>query len=155
MTRRDGQRSVEELSLSYGAVLQRYFTRRGISVADAQDLAQEVFVRLLKKDHLDDVANADGYLFAAAANLARDHFRYRNVRVANPVDGFAEQVQRTAEFDPERLVGGRQELDLLLVTLNEMPERMRNIFILARLENLPRAEIAERLGAGGGSHERA
>ncbi|ODP39011.1 RNA polymerase sigma factor [Sphingomonas turrisvirgatae] len=140
------QRSVEALSLRYGAVLQRYFTRRGIPASDAQDLVQEVFARLLNKDDLDDVANADGYLFAAAANMARDYFRHRNVRMANPAAGFASEVQRTEDFDPERLVAGRQELDMLLAALNEMPERMRNIFILARLENLPRNEIAERLG---------
>jgi RNA polymerase sigma factor (sigma-70 family) len=138
--------SVESLSLRYGTALLRYFVRRGIPTPDAQDLVQEVFARLLKKDDLDDVASADGYLFATAANLARDFFRHQKVRAAHPVSGFVDEVQRTEDFDPERILGGRQELDVLLAVLNEMPERMRNIFILARLENLPRTEIAQRLG---------
>jgi RNA polymerase sigma factor (sigma-70 family) len=140
------RRSIERLSLSYGGVLLRYFTRRGIPAADAQDLVQEVFARLLQQDGLDHVESADRYLFVTAANLARDFFRYRQVRVAHPVSTFAEQAHRSENFDPERIMGSRQELDILLTALNEMPERMRNIFILARLENVPRSEIAQRLG---------
>lgn len=142
----EARRSVESLSISYGSVLLRYFARRGIPVSDAQDLVQEVFARLLQKDDLAQVESADRYLFVTAANLARDYFRYQKVRVAHPVAGFAEQLHRMDDFDPERILGGRQELDILMAALNEMPERMRNIFILARLENLPRTEIAQRLG---------
>ncbi|MFL9840626.1 sigma-70 family RNA polymerase sigma factor [Sphingomonas sp. ST-64] len=140
------RRSVESLSIRYGSVLLRYFTRRGISAPDAQDLVQEVFARLLQKDDLDHVQSADRYLFVTAANLARDYFRYQKVRVAHPVTGFADELHRMDDFDPERILGGRQELDILIAALNEMPERMRNIFILARLENLSRLEIAQRLG---------
>ena len=139
-------RLVKDLSLSYGEVLQRYFARRGVPASDARDLVQEVFARLLEKDGLENVAHADRYLFVTAANLARDYFRYQQVRIAHPVADFSERVHPLNDFDPERVIGGRQELDVLLTALNEMPERMRNIFILARLENFPRSEIAQQLG---------
>lgn len=137
---------VEDLSRRYHKVLLRYFARRGIGDQDAEDLSQEVFVRLSKRDALDNVASADGYLFATAANIALDFFRKRKVRADNPAEGFYESVQRSEDFTPERMVEGQQELACIVAALNEMPERMRNIFILARLENLPRAEIALRLG---------
>jgi RNA polymerase sigma-70 factor (ECF subfamily) len=47
---------------------------------------------------------------------------------------------------PDRLAEGRQELQLIVEALNELPERMRHIFILARLENMRRADIAARFG---------
>lgn len=138
--------SVDRLTRQYHAVLIRYFARRGIDQAEAQDLAQEVFERLSRPEVLARIDRIDGYLFATAANLATEHFRRRQVRLANPASDFADNVHRSEDFAPDRLLEGRQELELIVAALNELPERMRHIFILARLENLPRAEIAVRLG---------
>jgi RNA polymerase sigma factor (sigma-70 family) len=138
--------TLEELSRRYHAVLLRYFARRGVGPQDAQDLVQEVFAKLSKHQALENVASGDAYLFTTAANVAYDFFRWRKVRADNPAEGYYEIVQPSDDFTPERLLGSRQELTCIVAALNEMPERMRNIFILARLENLPRSEIARRLG---------
>jgi RNA polymerase sigma-70 factor (ECF subfamily) len=143
--RRDDAR-IDQLSRRYHAALLRYFARRGFLPSDAQDLTQDVFVRLSKHHALDGVASVEGYLFAIAANVAIDFARHHKVRKSLPATDFYEAVQLTSDFSPERLLEGRQELVRIVAALNEMPERMRNIFILARLENLPRAEIAQRLG---------
>ncbi len=138
--------TVEDLSRRYHAVLLRYFVRRRIAPQEAQDLVQEVFAKLAKGRSLDHVASAEGLLFATAASVALDFFRHNKVRGDHPASAYVDELQRTAEFSPERILGSRQELACVVAALNEMPERMRNIFILARLENLPRAEIAVRLG---------
>jgi RNA polymerase sigma-70 factor (ECF subfamily) len=141
-----GFERVDDLSRKYHGVLLRYFQRRGIQPSDAQDLAQEVFCRLAKQGALDDVARIEGYLFTIAANVANDMHRRDRVRYNNPVEEFVERVHVTDQFSPERQLAGRQELELVLAALNEMPERMRTVFVLARLENLTRSEIASRLG---------
>lgn len=138
--------SVDELSRRYHAVLTRYFCRRGIDLADAQDLVQEVFERLSRPGVRERVGRVEGYLFTIASNLAVEHIRYRQVRRVNPAADVATSLQRDEEFPPDRLLEGRQELDLVVAALNGLPERMRNIFILARLENLTHTEIATRLG---------
>jgi RNA polymerase sigma-70 factor (ECF subfamily) len=138
--------TVEALSRRYHAVLLRYFARRRIAEQEAHDLVQDVFTRLARSHVLDNVASIDGYLFATAANVAFDYFRRDKVRRDHPEIGFVDEFQRTEEFPADRVLEGRQELACVVAALNEMPERMRNIFILARLENLPRAEIAVRLG---------
>jgi RNA polymerase sigma-70 factor (ECF subfamily) len=138
--------SVEALSRKYHSVLVRYFSRRRLAFSDAQDLAQEVFARLARPGTLDGIDRAGAYLFTTAANLLVEFHRYRLVRSSNPPEDFCEAIQRAAEFTPERLLEGRQELELIMQALRSMPERMRNVFVLARLENIPRAEIAARLG---------
>lgn len=138
--------SVDGLTRQYHGVLVRYFRRRGIGEHDLMDLVQEVFERLSRPDILKGVERLDGYLFATAANVATEHFRRHQVRLAYPAADHVDGMQRGEEFAPDRLAEGRQELDLIVAALNELPERMRNIFILARLENMPRAEIAARLG---------
>lgn len=141
-----GSVGVEELSRKYHSVLIRYFQRRGIQTADAQDLAQEVFYRLLRHNCLEDVESIESYLFATAANAARDAFRRTRLRIDSPVTPFVHGFQITEDFSPERQLADREELECILAALNEMPERMRTIFILARLENMPRSQIASRLG---------
>jgi RNA polymerase sigma factor (sigma-70 family) len=138
--------SVGLLTRQYHGVLLRYFRRRGIDANDAPDLVQEVFERLSRPDVLKGVERVDGYLFRTAANVATEHFRRRQVRLVYPVADHIDAMQRGEEFAADRLAEGRQELELIVAALNELPERMRNIFILARLENMPRAEIAARLG---------
>ncbi len=138
--------SVDDLARRYQAVLVRYFGRRGIDPGDAQDLAQEVFVRLSQPEVLARVDRVDGYLFGTAQNIATEYFRRRKVRAVEPAPELVPSFQRGAEFGPDRQLESRQELALITAALNELPERMRHIFILARLENMPRAEIAARLG---------
>lgn len=136
---------IETLSRRYRAVLLRYFVRRGIAVPDAQDLAQDVFARLSRRDTLADVEAMEGYIFAMAANALIDHSRRSKVR-ADGAAALQSVGGKEQDFSPERLLAGRQELAAIIDALNEMPERMRNILILARLENMSRQEIAQRLG---------
>lgn len=137
--------SVAALSRKFSTVLIRYFMRRGIAHADAQDLAQEAFARLARHEG-GAIDRGDAYLFATAANLVTEFNRYHAIRRANPPEGYADIMHRAADFTPERTLAAKQELQLLMTALYEMPERMRHIFALARLENMPRAEIAVRLG---------
>lgn len=138
--------SVEHLTREYHGILIRYFRRRGIDANDTMDLVQEVFERLSRPQVLARVDHVEGYLFRTAANVATEHFRRHRVRLAYPLGDHKEAMHCAEEFAPDRLAEARQELTLIVAALNELPERMRNIFILARLENLPRAEIAARLG---------
>jgi RNA polymerase sigma-70 factor (ECF subfamily) len=140
-----GFSGIDELSRKYHAILIRYFRRRGFQQSDAQDLAQEVFCRLSRQS-LDRVESIESYLFVTAGNVARDLARRNKIRADHPAAAFVEEIQLSGDFSPERQLGSRQELECVLSALNEMPERMRTIFILARLEDVPRGEIASRLG---------
>lgn len=138
--------TLAELSRRYHAVLLRHFQRRGIQYHDAQDLVQETFTRMSRQETLDQLAVIEGYLFTTANNIARDYFRKQKVRNAASAEGLLDDILPGSNSNPEREFAGRQELAGIIAALNEMPERMRNILILARLEGLPRAEIAARLG---------
>ena len=53
-------RALELLCRSYWYPLYAFVRRRGVSVADAQDLTQEFFARLLQRDFLRNVAREKG-----------------------------------------------------------------------------------------------
>ena len=140
------QAAVAALSRELRPALLRYFERRGVAADEAEDAAQEVFARLSRREGVAAIERLDAYLFETAANVAIDYHRRGAVRLRGSHDAYNETVHAVEDFSPERVYSGREELGCLLTGLRELPERTRNVFLLARLENMKQAEIARRLG---------
>ena len=140
------QAAVAALSRELRPALLRYFERRGVHADEAEDAAQEVFARLSRREGVAAIERLDAYLFETAANVAIDYHRRGQVRLRGAHDAYNEAAHAVEDFSPERVYSGREELGCLLVGLRELPERTRNVFLLARLENMKQAEIARRLG---------
>jgi len=144
-----------ELSHLYRRPLMAYFLRHTNDRAEAEDLTQEVFVRILR-GATTSVQAPDSFVFTIAANLLRDRMR---VRIAKRADRHVSLDLDTAQDTPaeplnipaetasaERTLMDRQRLTAVLQALDELPPRTRDIFVLARLEKLKQAEIASRMG---------
>ena len=128
-----------------------FFARRVGSQTEAQDLTQQVFVRLMTAKDLGRADHEAAYVFAVAANLLRDRNR-RLLSAPAPVtlrDGglIDELIENSAEdHSPERVLLAKEALADVLRTLDGFGEKTRSIFILFRLENMKQREIAELLG---------
>jgi RNA polymerase sigma factor (sigma-70 family) len=139
------QRHLDDLCRRFRPALVGYFLRRVRDPAEAEDLAHDVFVRLTGIP-LEQLRSADAYVFRVAANLLRDRARRARVRAdyadtersANEAAGF-----ETPGTDPERIEVARRSLTALVGRLRELPERTRDIFILYRIENVSRRDIAQ------------
>ena len=138
--------TLEQLSRAHRSALLRYFYRRGLNEADRDDAVQEVFARLARKAGLARIERIEGYLFETAANVAIDLHRQRGSRRADFQDQFNDDLHGAASLSPEDIGRDRESVDLLIVGLRELPERTRNVFILARFEHIKHLEIARRLG---------
>lgn len=136
----------DALSRRMRPALTRYFLRRTASIADAEELVQELFLRLLRRADLFALENLDGYVFEAAANLARDKVRRNQARGAGLHVDIADVDTATDAPSAERVVDGRKRLDRTLVALDNLPPRARTIVILRRFEGLTYNQIAEHLG---------
>ena len=64
---------VERLFAEHGGALQAFFRRRIRSKADAPDLAQEVYLRMLRVSDQDAIRNPVHYLYTVANNLVKEH----------------------------------------------------------------------------------
>lgn len=140
-----GIQAFDALSRRLRPALMRYFQRRTQSVSDAEELVQELFLRLLRRADLFAIQNLDGYVFEAAANLARDRVRRQQARGGRHFD-LDDIDAATDEPSPEQVVDGRKRLDLMLAALDSLPPRARTIVILRRFESLTYGQIADRLG---------
>jgi len=140
----------KRLDARFRGPLMSFFLRRVRDREEAEDLTQEVFVRLIGSGSLDRIENADAFVFKVASNLLLDRARKSRRRLEkSPLDtALVNEIAREFVEDrgPERVLLGRQTLAEVLGALDELGERTRNIFILFRLENMKQRDIAELYG---------
>jgi RNA polymerase sigma factor (sigma-70 family) len=143
-----------ELWNRFSGPLMSFFLRRIRDRAQAEDLTQEVLVRIISVCDGDLIENAESYVFKAAANLLRDHRRrlLRNPTLSSrPIEeAIADEARNHLVEDrsPERVLIGETTLSEVLQALNELSELTRNVFILFRLESMKQKEIAALYGIG-------
>jgi RNA polymerase sigma-70 factor (ECF subfamily) len=136
------------LDARFRAPLMGYFVTRVGSRDEAEDLTQEVFVRLMALSSLAEIDRAEAFVFRVASNLLRD--RSRKARrwrwqTRSPLnsDAIDEYVKELVEdCSPERVLVGRETLTEVLGALDELGDRTRDIFLLFRLEGMKQQEIA-------------
>ena len=145
----EGQTAEFELDRSFRGPLLAYFLKRVKNRNEAEDLTQEVFIRLLNHPDKNNGHTLNGYVFTIAANLLRDRAKSAAAvhdRQAQSLDLLGEQDVFSANLvearSPERVLVGKQTIQDVLDALAELGERTRDVFILARLENVQHREIA-------------
>ena len=142
MTMENSSEVACELDRRWRPALLVFFLRRVHDRAEAEDLTQEVIVRLLGRTG--DEGMGDGYIFRAATNLLADRARRAKVRA-----DYAAAIQLGSAdasvqmLDPHRIAEGRAELAAFVAALNRLPERQRTMFTLYRIENMSQDAIAE------------
>jgi DNA-directed RNA polymerase specialized sigma24 family protein len=64
---------VAGIAEKYGGRLKRLLRLRARNAADVQDLAQEVFLRLLRAPHHEEIRSPEAYLFTIASHVIQQH----------------------------------------------------------------------------------
>lgn len=115
------------------------------SEQEANDVAQEAYVRLLQLDtrQAQAVNHLPAFLYKTAGNLAIDRLRTRQVAARALQIGFVQQTSGAAS--PETEVAAAEELDLLEQCLRELPPKCRQAFFLSRCHGLSSSDIADQM----------
>lgn len=144
--RLESEADLGAISRRFRSPLMAFFVRRIRNPSDAEDLTQEVLMRVAQHGASIDQRGPDAYVFQVAANLLRDRNRRAKVRTAYQVGTGVLDASRVEELEPARVVQARHSLSVVLRALGELPERTRNIFMLFRLESMRQRDIADMLG---------
>jgi RNA polymerase sigma-70 factor, ECF subfamily len=116
------------------------------SMADAEDIAQSVFLRLARGDiDYRGIAHLESYLCRSAVNAALDIIRARGHRENLPVET-ADELQANAGVSPERAHWSFEIRNRLRLGLAKLSPRAAEMFTLRYFEGLDNPEIARMMG---------
>lgn len=139
------QHPVEQMFWAHHQRILRAVYRITGNMADAEDVAQSVFTRLLKSEQL-RIDSAGSYLYRAAVNGALDlvRSRQRGREVSLELAGDVPSLVPTTS--PERQLSSGELRDTLRTALASLSPRSAEIFVLRYVEGLSNAEIAALVG---------
>lgn len=147
----------------YHRELLNYFTRAMRDREHAADVVQEAYARALSLQQLGQpIHEPRALLFRIARNLLIDQHRRRSVRGeglphaaegSEGGDDFADAAATAAAslaapqaYEPEAALASTQGVAALLATIEALPPRCREAFVLHKFDGLPHAEVAARMG---------
>src|SRR6185437_4132981 len=73
------QDALEAFYAKYRKVVRQYFLKRVHNHAEADDLTQDLLLRVTQRMQREDIENPEAFLFTAAANLLRDRGRHQQI----------------------------------------------------------------------------
>jgi RNA polymerase sigma-70 factor (ECF subfamily) len=132
--------------------LVRFFAARLRSLTAAEDLIQDLYVRVASLDSAERVENPSAFLYRLASNLMLD--RLRSDRRSGARDSAWLQGQTVEvggqgvadEPSAEQSVAARQRLAQVGRAIAALPPKTRRAFELHKLEGLTQEETARALG---------
>lgn len=127
----------------HGWLVQMLRRRLNGDAENAADLAHDTFERVMRNELHTPLTEPRGFLTTIAKRLLIDQFRRRAIEQA-----FLETLMsREEEFapSPETQVLVIEALDAVCRMLEQLPPRVRKVFVLAQVEGLPYQRIAHTL----------
>lgn len=151
--RRNPQRGIAEVFSREKSRLVQSVRRRlfGVSLADAEDLVQDVFYNVLRRgDLVGQVENLTAYVYRALANRITDHRRTpsRETSLERDRDSGDDLLRRAMEpvdpeLDPEELLQRKQVREEIRQALEQLSSRYRDIWIATEIEGRSFKDLAE------------
>lgn len=138
-------RDIAELYSNHNGWLKGWLRTRLNCSETAADLAQDTFVRLLRKDKGNLVIREPrAYLTRVAQRLVINHWRRQDIEQA---------YLEALALQPEPLVPSVEEQQIIIETIMEvdamlrsLPDKVHQAFLLSRMDGLTYSAIAQQLG---------
>ncbi|MCR8668944.1 RNA polymerase sigma-70 factor [Aestuariibaculum sp. M13] len=144
LLKKDDQQAYTEIFNRYCKLLINHAYKILQSQDEANDIIQEVFLVIWnKRNELNIKGSLSSYLYKATKNRILNHIAHEKVvlRYADSISGFMENDYAFADTDQRE-----EELqDIIAKEIESLPKKMREIFILRKLEELSYDEIANQL----------
>lgn len=138
---------VAGLAAKYGERLRRFLSTRARNASDVPDLAQEVYLRLMRVDQHEIIRSPEAYLFTVASHVAHQH-TLREISTPKAIDitELLSDLQLAAADDPLASAELQQRLNAIQRALDELPAKHSTALLLHRYAGFSIEEIGEQLG---------
>lgn len=131
--------------LPHELMLRKWLQSRDLAGLEVEDVIQDTYARILALPSLDHIAKARAYAFQVASSIVLDHVRRLKVVAIDTVPD-VEAAGAVDELTPEGIVGAREDLKRLARDLAALPDRVRDVFHLRRIDGLSQRDTAQQLG---------
>lgn len=143
MSASGGSERIAQWARSWNAGLTRFLRRRLPQPIDAEDLAQEVYARLLRVEKLELIEEPQAYLYKVAVNVAAEW----RMRAAQSKPHSADELDAlVAATTPETALSEADFARQLDAALREMTPMVRAVIYLKLRDGMSHDEIARHLG---------
>ena len=132
--------------LPHEAALRAWLRQKYTLGIEVDDIVQETYAILAALESVDEIRNPRSYAFQTAHSLILAHLRRSkivSIRSASDLE-LAGALSDTPS--PEQVAEDRDELARVAQALRDLPPKVREVFILRRVQGLSQRETAERLG---------
>jgi RNA polymerase sigma-70 factor (ECF subfamily) len=130
----------------YFPLVWRWATRLGVAQSGLDDVVQEIFLTIyMHIDEFEGRSTLKTWIFGVTVGVTRN---YRRRRSSNPTGDSTTELDTLAERapHPEAIAEQTEAMAQLQVILDGLDDEKREVFVLAELEELSLAEIAQILG---------
>lgn len=112
--------------------------------ADAEDLAQNIFVKIwLQRSILPEIRSFGAYLYTITRNTAIDFGRVRKIRIPLTEEN---SDHASAECQSEHEFFAKETEIQIAAAISKLPEKRKQVFIMSRMEGKTNGEIADIMG---------
>lgn len=144
---RDGISTFEEIMILHEHQVLMTALRLLGNIEDAQDAAQEVFLRLYKyRRRFDAAREIAPWLYRITVNVCRDISRSRRKRSSVSLEDAAPEIAG-ANRDPRAEIAESEQRRIVAEALQTLPEKERVAVVLRDIEGLSTREVARILGS--------
>jgi RNA polymerase sigma factor (sigma-70 family) len=148
--RRDKE-AVAALHAKYFPRIKHHIASSVGSAADAEDLAQDVFVEFYKgKGHFSKNGNLEKYLFGIAKNMVRGYYlkRERSVKTISieEIDTPTTTVDTWQQHDPVNFIERQEFIKVIEEALTKLPPKAKEAIKLRFINGLNSKEAAKKAG---------
>jgi RNA polymerase sigma factor (sigma-70 family) len=141
------QNFVSAIAIRYGERLRSFLSKRLRNEADAPDLAQEVFLRLMRVEHHESIRSPEAYLFTVASHVLHQHtLKQSATPISVDISELFADLQLTSGSDPCSNADIAQRIENLERSLKELPPKISTTLMLHRFAGFSIEEIGQHLG---------
>lgn len=125
--------------------LDQFLSRRLASRDDVEDVAQEVFLRLVRVEDLKQIEHPRAFLLRAADNALKDRYRRRQARGGDKHIPLEDVELVSEDVSPDRVVEAKQRLNQIEDAMYALSPNQRTA-LLHRFDGKAHAEVAAEMG---------
>lgn len=135
-------KTFESTYQAYAKDLRRFIFYKTQDIDLAEDILQETFIKLWDNCSKVDIEKVKSYLYTVATNIFLNMMKHNKV-----VRKHQHHLSKNyTNESPEFIMLEKEFMDKLEHTIQSLPEKQREVFLLNRIEKKKYKEIAEHLG---------